>query len=240
MNVCINCGVELDNNVRICPLCGLVAGEKPEIPEMKDLQKPVVKGNILREIKNLTSDQKHKLFWEISGIILGSGAVVTLLINLIVSNSINWAKYVLVASFTAFVIVSALTLWRRRPFLMFIASLVSLILMLLFFDFVSYSSDWGAKLGVPILISFYVLLLIVLLVIRLSNQVGFNILAIIFIALGLFLVCTEFFITLYFHKKILLTWSIIAAGSMIPVATILFFVHFKLKKGIELKRFFHI
>jgi hypothetical protein len=112
--------------------------------------------------------------------------------------------------------------------------------MLLFFDFVSFNSGWGTKLGVPILISFYVLLLIVLLLIRLSNQVGFNILAIIFIALGLFLLCTEFFISLYFHKRILFSWSIIAAVSMIPVATILFFVHYKLKKGIEMKRFFHI
>lgn len=240
MNVCKNCGVELDSNMTSCPLCGLPVGEKPDLPQISDSEEPVVKGKILREIKNLTGSQKRKLFWEISGIILGSGILVTLLINLAVSNNLNWAMYVLVASLAAFVNITALTLWRRRPLLIILISLVSLVLMLLFFDFVSFNSGWGVKLGIPILVSFYVLLLIVLLLIRLSNQLGFNILAVIFIALGLFLLCIELFTSLYFQGRPVLSWSIIAAVSMIPVAAILFYVHFKLRKGIELKRFFHI
>lgn len=240
MNLCNNCGVELDNDMISCPLCGLEIGKKPDLPEMIDLEEPTVKDKILREIKTLTIDQKRKLFWEISGIILGSGIIVTLLINLIVNNTIDWAKYILVASLTAFVNITAFTLWRRRSFLLLIGSLVSLLLMLVIFDLMSFQSVWGKKLGVPILISFYMLLLMVLLVIRLSNQLGFNILAVIFIAFGLFLICIEFFISLYFHETLVLSWSIIAAVSMIPVAAILFFVHFKLRKGIELKRFFHI
>jgi hypothetical protein len=240
MNVCNNCGVELDNDMVSCPLCGLVVGKKPNLPEMISSEKSIVKDKVLKEIRNLTSDQKRKLFWEISGIILGSGIVVTLLINLIVSNNINWAKYNLAASLAFFVNITALTLWRRKPLLIILVSLVSLVLMLLFFDFVSNNGGWGLKLGIPILIAFYGLLLIVLLLIRLSIQLGFNILAIIFIALGIFLICIEFFISLYFQEKLVLSWSIIATVSMIPVAVILFFVHFKLRKGFELKRFFHI
>jgi hypothetical protein len=240
MNVCNNCGVELDSDMVACPLCDLVVGEKPDQTEMSHSEKPTVKDKVLREIGNLTGAQKRKLFWEISGIILGSGIVVTLLINLIVSNNINWAKYHLVASLAVFVNITALTLWRRRSLLILLSSLVSLLLTLLFFDFVSINSGWGVKLGIPILISFYGLLLIVLLLIRMSNQLGFNILAIIFIALGLFAICIEFFISLYFQERLILSWSIIATVSVIPVAAILFFMHFKLRKGIELKRFFHI
>ena len=240
MNVCKNCGVELDDDMTSCPLCGLAAGEKPEIQEISDSQEPVGKDGILREIKNLTGRQKRKLFWEISGIILGSGIVVTLLINLVISNSLHWAKYVLVASLAAFVNTTSLTLWRRRPLVIILVSLVSLVLMLLFFDLFGANSGWGIKLGIPILVSFYALLLIVRLFIRLSNQLGFNVLAVLFIALGLFLLCVELFSSLYFEGELVLSWSIIAAVSMISVAAVLFYVHFKLSKEIDLKRFFHI
>ena len=246
MNVCKNCGVELDDDMTFCPLCGLAAGEKPDPQEMSDSQEmsdpqePVRKDKILRAIKNLTGKQKRKLFWQISGIILGSGIVVTLLINLVISNSFHWAKYVLVASLAAYAIISSLARWRRRPFFIILVSLVSLVLMLLFFDLFGVKSGWGIKLGIPILVSFYVLLLIVLLFIRLSNQLGFNVLAMLFIALGIFLLCVEFFSSLYFRGEVVLSWSIIAAVSMIPVAAVLFYVHFKLSKEIDLKRFFHI
>jgi hypothetical protein len=241
MNYCNNCGVELDNSMNSCPLCGLKVGEKPVIQDKPGPKRPDYKDKVLNEIENLTDAQRRKLFWQISGIILGSGIVVTLLINLIVSKNISWAKYNIVASLAAFANISVITLWRRRPILLIIiASAVSLILMLLLLDLVSFNIGWGAKLGVPILISFYVLMLIVLLLIRISNQLGFNILAIMFIAAGLFLMCVEAFISLYFQNKITFSWSIIAATSMIPVAAILLFVHFKLRKGIELKRFFHI
>jgi hypothetical protein len=124
--------------------------------------------------------------------------------------------------------------------LLVLGSFISNAALLFLLDLISSNIGWGTKLGIPILFSLYALILIVLWLIRISHRRGFNILALIFIAMGLFLICIEVFVSLYFNHKITLSGSIIAASSMIPISTLLFLVHFRLKSGIELRRFFNI
>jgi len=240
MKYCNNCGVELDHDMISCPLCGLVVGADRDVLQRAEVNPTNLKGKMIREIDSLTSDQKRQLFWQISGIILGAGNIATLLINIMISNDISWSKYNLVASLALFANISAFTFLRGWSVLQITAGFLSLTGMLLLLDYISINNDWGTQLGLPILLSFYVLQLMVLLLIRLSNQLGFNILAVIFMALGLFLLCVEGSISLYFHNVMQFGWSIIAAASLISIAAVLLFVHYRLKKGSELKRFFHI
>lgn len=240
MLYCNNCGVELDKDMNHCPLCGLSAGEKkslsPEsVPQLHDIRR-----SIFSETKNLTIAQQRKLFWEISGIILVSGIIVTLIINLVINKNISWARYNLVASLSVFANISLFTFWRRKPFLIVFGSLVSNALLLILLDLISFNIGWGTKLGVPVLISFYVLLIAILRIIRISRRQGFNILAAIFINIGIFLICIELFVSLYYNGKVILSWSLIACSSMIPISGLLFFVYYRLKKGIDLRRLFHI
>ncbi|MCF8226577.1 MAG: DUF6320 domain-containing protein [Bacteroidales bacterium] len=240
MNYCNYCGVELDKTMTSCPLCGLTVGEKRVITHEWKSKQPIFKDKISSEIKNMTAAQKRKLFWEISAIILISGILVTLVINWIESKNITWSKYTLVSSLSILATISFFTLLRNRPFMLVLGSFISNAALLLLLDLISSNIGWGTKLGIPILFSLYALILIVLWLIRISHRRGFNILALIFIAMGLFLICIEVFVSLYFNHKITLSWSIIAASSMIPISTLLFFVHYRLKSGIELRRFFNI
>jgi len=240
MSYCNYCGVELDKTVSSCPLCGLTVGEKRVVIHEWKSKQPVFKDQIVSEIENMTAVQKRKLFWEISAIILVSGILVTLIINKIESKNITWSRYTLVSSLSILASISFFTLLRNRPFMLVLGSFISNAALLLLLDLISLNIGWGTKLGIPILISLYALILLVLWLIRISHRRGFNILAVIFIALGLFLICIEVFVSLYFNHAIMLSWSIIAAASMIPISTILFLVHYRLKSGIELRRFFHI
>ena len=240
MSYCNYCGVELDKTMTSCPLCGLTVGEKRVITHEWKSRQPFFKDKISSEIENMTAVQKRKLFWEISAIILVSGILVTLVINWIESKNITWSRYTLVSSFSILASISFFTLLRNRPFMLVLGSFISNAALLLLLDLISSNIGWGTKLGIPILFSFYALILIVLWLIRISHRRGFNILALIFIAMGLFLICIEVFVSLYFNHKITLGWSIIAASSMIPISTLLFLVHFRLKSGIELRRFFNI
>jgi len=240
MSYCNYCGVELDKTMTSCPLCGLTVGEKRVITHEWKSKQPFFKDKISSEIENMTAAQKRILFWEISAIILVSGILVTLVINWIESKNITWSKYILVASLSILASISFFTLLRNRPFMLVLGSFISNAALLLLLDLISSNIGWGTKLGVPILISLYALILLVLWLIRISHRRGFNILAAIFIALGLFLICIEVFVSLYFNHTITLSWSIIAAASMIPISTLLFLVHFRLKSGIELRRFFNI
>ncbi|MGW8317104.1 MAG: DUF6320 domain-containing protein [Bacteroidales bacterium] len=239
MNLCHHCGIELDEDMTECPLCGLPAGEK-EVSAHLTTGSSSDRDNIFSEISRLTNAQKYKLFWEISGIILFSGIAVTIVINFIVSKNITWARYTLVASLFLFVNISFFTIWRNRFVLLIAGSYVSLVLLLLSLDLLRFNIGWGIKLGIPLLTSFYLLIIVARWLVRISYRRGFNILAIIFIAIGLFLVCTEVILSLYTDGRLILRWSIIAGSCMIPISALLFFVHFKLRKGVDLRRFFHI
>ncbi len=240
MNSCNYCGVELDHDMDFCPLCRLSVDEEFVSPKEAKPKQPLLRDKIIYDFKSLTNRQKHKLFWEISGIILISGILVTLIINFIVSKNISWAKYNVTVSLILFANISFFTLWRSRPVLLLLGSLISTSALLLLLDLFSSNIGWGTKLGIPILASFYILLLIVLWLTNISRQRGFNILAIIFIAIGLFVICIEIFISFYFLGEFSLSWGIIAGASLIPISALLFFVHYRLKTGMDLKRFFHI
>ena len=240
MSYCNYCGVELDKTMTSCPLCGLTVGEKRVITHEWKSRQPIFKDKISSEIENMTAAQKRKLFWEISAIILISGILVTLVINWIESKNITWSKYILVSSLSIMASISFFTLLRNRPFMLVLGSFISNAALLLLLDLISSNIGWGTKLGIPILFSLYALILIVLWLIRISHRRGFNILALIFIALGLFIICIDVFVSLYFNHKITLGWSIIAASSMIPISALLLLVHYRLKSGIELRRFFNI
>jgi uncharacterized membrane protein YvbJ len=94
MNYCKNCGVELEENMNFCPLCGKsIADETFQNKEDLHYQKTKQEERILSDFKELTQIQRRKLFWELSGIILISGMIVTFIIDLITNKGITWSKY---------------------------------------------------------------------------------------------------------------------------------------------------
>lgn len=240
MNYCKNCEVDLDADMSACPLCGMKVGEDSCLPERNGNKQSEFRDKTLHEIDNLSGEQKQKLFWEVSGIILACGILVTLIINLMLSGSITWAKYVLVASITAFIDISLLIFLRHHYLVLIISSMLTLVAMFLIIDNLSSANTWGVQLAVPVTVSFHVLLLITVWLIRISNQLGFNVIALVFMVAGVFLVSIEVFTSQYTHGSIHLKWSVIAAASVLTISAFLIFVHYRLKKGIELKRFFHI
>jgi divalent metal cation (Fe/Co/Zn/Cd) transporter len=69
---------------------------------------------------------------------------------------------------------------------------------------------------------------------------GLNIIASIFIALSGFCIVTEMVLDKYFNGAVDIRWSLIVSVSILPVALVLFFYHYRLKKGNRLDSFFHI
>ncbi len=238
MSFCNYCGVELDTNMTFCPLCGLSRGKKPSVPHESKSKQFNFESEIQNGSKNLTNAQKRKLFWEISGIILLSGSIATMIINLVLNKTISWSLYNVVVSIAVFANISCFTFSRNKVIFLVLGNFFSNALLIILLDLISTNTGWGIKLGIPILVSLYALLVIVFWIVKISKHHGFNILAVIFFAIGIFLICTEIFISLYFKNAIQLRWSIIAESCLIPISTLLLFVHYRLKAEIKLRRFF--
>jgi hypothetical protein len=241
MRICPQCGVELDEHMSVCPLCNCSDFQHQANPTDNVITRddqPDEK--FLSGFFSLTREQKRKLFWELSGIILLSGVLITLIIDMVTSKSITWSRYTVTVFLVMFVNTTLLSFWRNRILLFLGGSFLSTSLLLVLLDMYNNRIGWGTQLGVPILFAFYLIVFIMTRVISVTKQRGFNILGYGFIAAGAMSVCIDGILSQYSTNEISLRWSLIVFACIIPVAAILFFLHYRLNKGVDLRRFFHI
>jgi hypothetical protein len=241
MSYCVYCGVELDEDMEVCPLCNTLVNADVADARMSDQKSSVFpKENLLPDYDKLTRIQYRRLFWKLSALILLSGCLVTIVIDLLASNAITWSKYSAATCLAIFVNLGLLSVWRFRLVVSLGISFVTLSLLIVLFDVFGFKEGWGWQLGIPILAIFYfVILIMTFLIKRLKNR-GLNLISYFIISCGLISVGIESVLDRFFTGRIDPEWSLFVIFSVVPVAGILLFIHFKLKKGRDLKRFFHI
>jgi hypothetical protein len=241
MNTCRNCGVELDVEMNFCPLCGqksfdaetLIQNHSKEEKENEPVQSPY-------NLSELTFFQRRKLFWELSGIILFSGVLISLIIDLIINKRISWSKYTITIGIFLISNVWLLVFLQNRMVILLSGCFATTSLFILMLDLLSNNMGWGLKFGVPVIFCFFVILFFLVLLIRKTRQKGINLIAYFLTAAGILCLCIESILTLYLAGHLRLHWSIILFISVISVSGILLYIHYRLKKVTDLKRFFHI
>jgi hypothetical protein len=238
---CPNCKVEVEENASFCSLCG-----EPLLVGVTDNHTFIKSGRLRREEKMLTDFQKlsgfqkRKIFWKISGLILFSGVVITLLIDFVGQYNITWSKYPALVSLVLYINITLNTFRNRRIFLMMTLSFISVIFFFIAFDIFARESGWKLHLGIPLIILAYLTVYFHIFLVRRAKQKGLNIIAYSLIAVGLLGICTEGIISVYSRSFILLEWSLIVLASVLFIAILLLYIHFRLKKATDLQRFFHI
>ncbi len=239
MIICRNCGVELEENANFCSLCG-----EPLLDSNGTELDYLIPGEyhqqVLSDYQKLTLKQRRKVFLEIVAMILFSGILISFTINLIGNHAVTWSKYVVTTGIVVFVNIVLISFLRRKLFIMFFLSFLSVASLIFFLDVFSGHNGWITRLGVPLLLGAYVIVLAFILVERRAKQKGLNIIAYSLIASGLLCVCIDGVISIYATDYIIVGWSLTVLVSIFPIAVILLYVHHRLKKVTDLKRFFHI
>ena len=241
MKYCQHCGVELDENMNFCPLCGELFSDDSQMrDEQREFRRLGREEKIISDYKKLTRIQKRKLFWELSAIILGSGIIVSFIIDLVINQSITWSKYTITVCLVLFVNITFIAFWQKRIILLFAGSFVSTSLLLMLLELYSSKISWSKTIGIPLLCAAYLITFALISIIKISRQRGLNIITYTLVAIGLLTVCIEGIISLYLQSRLSLQWSIIVLACIVPVSAILLFIHYRLKKATDLKKFFHI
>lgn len=238
---CPYCGVELEENANFCSLCGAPLLEKNKdhlafIESEKEQQQE----KLLSDYQKLTSSQKRLILWKISGLVLVSIFLVTLVFDLVANQSISWSKYSATISLVFFINTTLAVFWYKKTILWFSLSFLSTSALLVLLDLFTGGTGWGMKLGIPLLLAAYITIFVLLKLIRHTHQKGMNIIAYSLLAAGIFSLCIDGIISLYAGATITLSWSLIVIASACIIAVILLYVHFRLKKATDLRRFFHI
>lgn len=227
--------------MKACPLCNFAEFDNPPKPDqLISIPGPQQKSTTISEFEKLSPVQKRKLFWELSGIALISVIIVALMIDLLSTKGISWSRYPVTACLVLFVNSTLFSFLRHRLLYLLCGSFLSTSVLLVLFDLYNNAIGWGTHLGVPILFSFYLIVFCIAVLFKYSRQKGFNMVAWLFLSAGVLTLCIDGILSDYFKDRITFHWSLIIMVCIIPVSGILFYIHYRLKKGIELRQFFHI
>lgn len=233
MIVCKNCGVELESDMQSCPLCARNVDEEPAASTYNE-------GIQTKERRKEPLPQQKKETWEIVSITILLVMVVTSLLNIILNREISWAQYPLASCIVIFMYVTVFaftnTKWEIQLLYVFIISSVLIYTL----DFLTLGLSWSIYLGIPLLFFVNILLIAMRQIYRRVKRRGINLIAFAFIAAALLCLFTEALIDFYVNGIIRLVWSLIVVGCVLPIVIFLLYMHFRLNKGTDLQRTFHI
>jgi hypothetical protein len=235
MIICKNCGVELEPDMQYCPLCQEPIGEEPN-----NTRSGRGSGEIIAKDSRKMTQPQRKITWEIASIIILLIIMVTSLLNFIINRQISWASYPIALCLVLFSYVSVFAFIHRNREIQIGYVFIMSSLLLLLFDFMSQGLSWSIWLAIPLLFLFNSLLITMMLVFRYTKRRGINLIAFSFLAAALLSLGTEALLDLYLFGSIHLVWSLIVLGCVLPIVTVLLFMHFRLKIGNDLNKTFHI
>lgn len=235
MIICKNCGVELDAEMESCPLCG-----QPVSGASDKSNKSLAYGQqSLQHARRMTAPQK-KITWEIISLILLSAVVATFIVNFIINKKITWSEYPAAISFVIFSYISLFAFWRQRTLIQMLAGFLLSSASIIVIDIATGGISWALYLGLPMLLALNIVIAALITIIQSSKFKGINLLAWAFLGAAILCICIEGILSYYETESLRLNWSIITGGCIIPVVLVLIFVHFRLKKGRNLERTFHV
>lgn len=234
MTICKNCGVELEEVMQYCPLCGEPVTNKGNV----HIPTPGLE-QAFPHMGTMSQPQK-KFTWEVVSIILLSGIMATFIIDFIINKHVTWSEYPVAVSLVIFSYISLFAFWHQRSIIQMAGSFILSSIFLFLLDVLTGGVRWSIKLGIPLLLASNLVISLLIIVIRQSKYKGINLIAYAFLGAALLCICAEGILSIFKTGALRLEWSVIVAGCIVPVFFVLLFVHLRLKKGRSLEKTFHV
>ncbi len=223
MSYCVNCGVELEQNARECPLCNTPVLNPREQMLQGRQEKPITGKNaegisaFPKEKGQVETVKRKDLGLLLTMVILASVATCGIL-NLLVFDGAPWSLAVIGACVILWVFMIPVVICTRLPIyvsLLFDGGAVALYLYML--TFLAGGDEWFLGLGLPVTVLVTVTAeLVTLCILRLPRSF-LTVALYLFTALGLLCMGLEMLIRHYLEARIFLTWSAV----VLTICTIL-------------------
>lgn len=236
MPYCSKCGVEVDSDIKKCPLCQFTI---PEIEELNsDLSKfPIAINEYPQQLTNL----KIKIFKSIA-IFFISTIIILLLLNRKISGGITWSKYTSLI-FSAMVMYAFFGFGFIKSFKKaFTGVAMTTIALLFLIDAIKGGLTWFAPIGLPIVLAIFFIVMIIVYISKKSRSRGLNVIAYSLLGISVLCLVIEFCLTNYVYGFVDLSWSTIVCVQLFALSVILFYIHYRFPEKYKnrIKRFFHV
>lgn len=232
MTTCKKCLVELEDNMKSCPLCGTPVNSADvgshHLPEETPARFDETDRRLL-----------HRILWQVTAILLLSGIVATLIIDISINRAVTWSVYPVAICLIVLSYASFLAFWHTRLISQLLAGWILSTLLLLACNHLLPTAGWTTSLGIPILFAVNFLSIMLLGIFKGARRKSLNLLAIVFVAIAVLCFTIEGILSLNFKDKVELRWSIIVAACLLPVTAALIFMHYRARKSSTLQKIFH-
>lgn len=232
MAICKTCGVALDEGIAICPLCETaVNGEAP---------KGMGSGQSREKTKRKSAEKYalQRVLWQITAVLLLSGILGTLIIDLSAHGSVTWSVYPVTISLMVFSYASLMAFWHTRIILQVVAAWLISVVVLFVVDFY-IPADWVLQLALPILSAANVIGLLLYYITMNLKMRGLNVVSIFFVAIAVLCMVIEGILSFYLINTVALKWSVIVTACLLPVTAALLFMYFRTRNNPDIKKIFH-
>ena len=162
MSYCVNCGVELDNAVKKCPLCETPV-YNPNIPE-KAKKEPAFSS----EAFEIPEGKKKKFFAALASTIIAIPQIICFLVNVFIYKENWWSLHIIGAGFLLWVIfILPFFLKKMRAYLMIAFDTVAvMIYSFIVFNLINLDLSYYLKGAAPVILLNSALVLAYLLWVR--------------------------------------------------------------------------
>jgi len=230
MPYCPNCGVEVDNGVEKCPLCGF---EIPVLDEDEVQKFKKYPEKLDRYPKSYR--RKRKIFMSYYSLMVFVLSTIFIIEDFVFTGSITWSKYVVVPILSTIYFlkfVFGLTKGYHRGLLTTHLDVFAMIFLLDIFD---GKINFSLTLALPLLIVIYIGIEVFYFIFKKTTKFGLDSVAFILMFFAFLLISLEFIIELNVYSKIDLDWSLIATFQLIPVAFFIILLHHRTTENFNLK-----
>lgn len=215
MPYCVNCGVELNNAAKRCPLCGV----RVVLP-------PSLRSNTARvprpQQRDVAEGAFNKSLWiQVVSVLMAMPALVCVVINAASGEGLSWSLYVVAGLGTVWVWCISPFLYHRNIVPLWITTdALALIGLLYVIDALSPSPGWFTPLALPIALTHSVFTLLIVTLARRRILRELHIVAATLLALCVLGVVVESAVDLYLTQPLRLQWSLLVLVLCAPLAVV--------------------
>lgn len=216
MSYCVNCGVELDSSLKECPLCSTPV-INPNITENK------ISAASYPESRGQVEMVKRKDLGILLSLVLSATSITCLLLNLLVFKGSLWSFMVIGICLCLFFFAFPAVIYSRGSiYLYLLADGAAVSVYLYLTTYITASSDWFWKLGLPIAVVITGMIEVFTL---LSRRFPVNVLSIslyIFVEVPIFCIILELLIRRFHNETCHIIWSavVLTVCAIIDIALI--------------------
>lgn len=259
MKYCPRCGVELEEQVDRCVLCGqLAVRTRPATADAAGLAYPktpagdvsgVAHGSdveigadaFARVVRDSLSEaERRRVAVELLAVSFGSALLVTVPIDLFTHGAFTWSKFSSLGVVSTWLFLSIPLILAGAPWLQY--AVLAPYLILAAFLLAVFRNDLGSFLryGFPVTMAVDALAASTLAIVAAFRRKGLNAVAVFLCGLAVLSLFVEGAIDLNASGALSLDWSVIVAIALVPVAGLLFHLHYRVVDQASLRKLFRL